>query len=221
MAFRKQPPQWPKGWLIILRILQLISTLAVVGITGFFSYHLVREDLGVPYEFIALDAIGVLTMLNILLSFILLSCRTLPPTLVLITDILLTLLWGVAFAFLARAMGSKTVGECSRESYGDYTVICHLYKILFAFSLLGCVLHLGTCWLAFRVGRKGSSRHAYKPAGDGAGIGLMGLSGSPGYKPVDGGAAGAGMMPPSVYKTEGGSAYGSGGMGENATYYGA
>lgn len=50
----------------------------------------------------------------------------------------------------------------------------------------------------------------------------MGLGGSTGYKPLDGGGAGPGMMPPPAYKAEGGaSAYGSGGAGLNSSYYGA
>lgn len=78
-----------------------------------------------------------------------------------------------------------------------------------------------TCGLALSVRRK-RSRHAYKPGANGGGIGLVGLGGSTGYKPLDGGGAGAGMPPPPAYKAEGGaSAYGSGGAGLNASYYGA
>jgi len=198
--------------LVILRILQLISAIVVVGITGFFSYHLMQEDIGVPHEFIALDVIvrvppppssspppanhqppplqASITILNIFLTF-LLCCRSLPPTLVLVTDVLLALLWGIAFVFLARAMGDTTVEKCSPENYGDYTIVCHLYKVLFAFSALGWMFHLVTCWLAFSVKRKGS-RHAYAPTGNGGGIGLMRLGGSTGYKPLDGGGPGRG-----------------------------
>jgi len=115
-------------------------------------------------------------------------------------------------------MGSTTVEKCLPENYGDYTVICHLYKVLFAFSALGWISHLVTCWLAFSVRRK-RSRHSYAPTGNS--IGLMGLGGSTGYKPLDGGGTGAGMVPPPAYKTEGASAYGSGGTGLSSSFYGA
>ena len=49
----------------------------------------------------------------------------------------------------------------------------------------------------------------------------MGLGGSTGYKPLDGGGTGAGMVPPPAYKTEGASAYGSGETGLSSSFYGA
>ncbi|CUS11566.1 unnamed protein product [Tuber aestivum] len=213
MAFRKQPPQWPKGWLITLRLIQLISAVVVVGITGFFTYHLMREDLGIPRELVVLDVIGSITMLNVLVSFILLCCRSLPTMLVLIPDILISILWAFVFGYLARALGSTTVTECSSENFGDYTVVCHLYKVLLAFSALGWIMHVASFWLAYSVRRK--SRHEYTPAGDGAGIGLMGMGGNSGYKPVGGGGSEAGKVS-TAYKPEaGGSSYSSGGMGTN------
>ena len=57
MAPRKPSPQWPKCFLIPIRILQLISAIVIIGITAFFTYHLVKEDIGIPYELIALDVI--------------------------------------------------------------------------------------------------------------------------------------------------------------------
>ncbi|KAL7273636.1 hypothetical protein RUND412_003495 [Rhizina undulata] len=162
--YQKPSSVWPTGGFALLRVFQFLCSTVVVGVLGYFVFHLVKDGYSIPWEFVILDVVSAFTFLNILVSLVLLCWGRLPPRAVLATDGILLVFWVVAFALLARAMGQTITQSCSADNWGtDGGInICRMYKALFAFSCLAWIAHLITFITANVVHRRVPD-HVYIP----------------------------------------------------------
>lgn len=163
MTFKKNPSPWSKVSFFGMRALQFIFATFVIGIAGYFNYNLDADGYPIPWEFITVEAISGLTYLNIIVTTILLFINKLSPLVMMVSDGLLALMWVLSFSMLSRAMGRTTAQACDIANWGSKAgiTICHLYKCLFAFVLLGWVMHLISTVFASSVRQK-VNKHSYE-----------------------------------------------------------
>jgi hypothetical protein len=123
---------------MILRFFQLLWALIVIGVLAYFVYHLRQDNFSVPWEFSILDLAAALTLINLVVNSALFLCWSVSAVAVIVVDLILTVLWGVAFGMLTKAMGQTITQSCSTDNWGDSAgvQVCNMFKVLFAFSFL-------------------------------------------------------------------------------------
>lgn len=161
----KQRPGFPKLPFFILRLVQVLCAVSVLGILAYFLYHLWKDGYTTPYEFSLLDFAAAATLLNFVVTSIFLCCCGLSSLYVVIFDGLLCLVWIIAFGLLVRAMGSSATESCSAENWGNSEGIrvCHLFKMLLAMSVIVIVSFLAMAIFAV-VARRKQAMYKYEPA---------------------------------------------------------
>ncbi|KAI5849835.1 hypothetical protein BZA05DRAFT_401694 [Tricharina praecox] len=161
----KRPSSFPKLVFFLLRLVQLICAVSVIGILAYFLYHLWQDGYTTPYEFSLLDFASAATLLNLLITSVLLCCCGLSPLYVLIFDTLLFIVWAVSFGLLVRSMGSTTTQSCSTANWGnaDGIRVCHMFKTLVAMSFIATLSCLAMVVVAV-VARRKQAMHKYEPA---------------------------------------------------------
>ncbi|KAA8892847.1 hypothetical protein FN846DRAFT_613297 [Sphaerosporella brunnea] len=154
----------PKLPFFLLRVIQLVCSAIIFGILGYFIWNLWKDGYRTPYEFSLLVFAASATVLNLLITSILLCCCGLSPFPVLVFDTFLLLLWTISFGLLLRAMGDTTTATCSTDDWGnaDGVAVCHMFKCLVAFSLIVLVATLGIVVTA-AVARKRQPKIKYTP----------------------------------------------------------
>jgi hypothetical protein len=165
MVLKNQPSTWPKWPLVSFRFLQFLAVVVVFAITGYFNYYLLQDGYQIPWEFITLEFVAALTLFNIFSTAFLLCLGRLNFLALMIVDGVLSLCWALVFGILARAMGKTTFETCDVYNWGnsDGIRVCHMYKMLFAFTVLSWAFHLGSFSFA-SIMRSRQKKHAYAPA---------------------------------------------------------
>jgi hypothetical protein len=162
-GFKKQPTVWPTGTFIFSAIFKFLTGLIVLGISGFFIFHLKKDHYQIPWQFAALAALGVLTITNVVATTIFFCCRALNPIAVMIIDTLLSLLWAFSAGAIGKGMGKNTIRGCGIWKTTQGMAVCHLFKTVFAFTILGWFAMVCSITIASGV-RKRASSHKYQPA---------------------------------------------------------
>ena len=55
-GYKRQPSPWPTGAFVLIKLAQLLSALIILGILGFFSYHLREDRYPIPWQFALMGA---------------------------------------------------------------------------------------------------------------------------------------------------------------------
>jgi len=131
---------------------------------GFFSYHLKKDDYAIPWQFVSLATVSAATFFSVFALGIAFCCRALNPIFSMVVDVLLWLLWGVAGGALGRGLAPNLMKQCNLSQWGNKqgVTVCHMYKNVFAFVVVGWV----TLLCSFILGAYARSRSGpkYVPA---------------------------------------------------------
>jgi len=147
----------------LLRCVQLASSLVVAGIMCYFLWHLTHDHYRLPWTFILLLAVSLLTIIALSTTIVLHCCCGLNPRLNVCLNAGLLLLWSVGFALLAWWSSGTLSHVCNKSNWEDETgiMICRIYKALFSFTLLGFVSTLAAACLDVYVFRRATARGKY------------------------------------------------------------
>lgn len=162
-GFKKQPTVWPTAPFILIKFFQAVCSALVLGVMVFFGYHLKKDNYTIPWQFFSLAALAAVSFLSVFVLGISFCCRALNPLFSMILETILSLLWAFGAGILGKGMGGNTVRSCKVWRTTQGMVVCHLYKTLFAFCILGWFSMICGLILASSVRRKASS-HKYQPA---------------------------------------------------------
>lgn len=162
-GFKKQPTVWPTAPFILIKFFQAVCSALVLAVMVFFGYHLKKDDYPIPWQFFSLAALSAVSLLSVFALGISFCCRALNPLFAMILEIILSLLWAFGAGILGKGMGGNTIRSCKVWRTSQGIVVCHLYKTLFAFCILGWFSMICGLILSSSVRRKASS-HKYQPA---------------------------------------------------------
>ncbi|KAF1981977.1 hypothetical protein K402DRAFT_215927 [Aulographum hederae CBS 113979] len=151
-----------------LRSAQLLSSVVVGSIMCYFIYHLKAGRWPLPWTFIVLLTVSLLTLLFLSLTIILHLCTGLNPRLNIVLNLSSGCLWTLGFALLTWWSSTTLSHVCNLENWHDGTgvMVCRTYKVLFAFALLGWVSTLAALTLDFIVWRRATRLGRYGRMGE-------------------------------------------------------
>lgn len=126
---------------------------------SYFLRELVREAYRLPWTFILLLVVSSLTLVALTSTMILHLCHGLDPTLNIVLNAILALLWTLSFSFLAKWCSKTWTLACDTSNWESNVGVgvCRLYKTLFSFAffgLLATLLGLGLDIRALRDTRR-------------------------------------------------------------------
>jgi len=160
-----QPSPYPSVVFHAIRAGQVISSVIVIGILGFFIYHLSLELYQIPWTFILLLAVSCSTLLFIIVTAYFYHRRIIYPKLSLVLNIFLGLIWAVGAGLLTWYLSPLLGNSCDIAIWKvDVAVlVCQLYKALTAFAIIGFVFtFLGLVLDVYTV-RSSRHRGSYNP----------------------------------------------------------
>ncbi|KAF2193023.1 hypothetical protein K469DRAFT_282204 [Zopfia rhizophila CBS 207.26] len=160
---RVKPTHYPVLPFHILRSAQLVSSIIVAGVMSWFLWQLQQDHYRLPWTFILLLSVSLLTILFLTSTIILHCCCGLNPLLNLILNSFLLLLWTVGFALLSWWSSGTLSHVCNKRNWDDETgiMVCRVYKALFSFSFLGFLSTLLALLLDVRTYRGATQRGKY------------------------------------------------------------
>ncbi|KAF1828958.1 hypothetical protein BDW02DRAFT_574414 [Decorospora gaudefroyi] len=133
----------------------------------YFLSELSRDHYKLPWTFILLLAVSLLTILTLTTTTILHIYYGLNPVLNLTLNSALALLWALSFALLAWWCSGTLSHVCDKQNWDSETGIsvCRMYKALFSFALLGCVATLVALGMDAKVMKGARRRGVFQPVG--------------------------------------------------------
>jgi len=160
---RVKPTHYPFVPFHLLRSAQLVSALIVASIMLYFLWHLTHDHYRLPWTFILLLAVSLLTILSLSTTIVLHCCCGLNPRLNVCLNGCLLVLWSVGFALLSWWSSGTLSHVCNKSNWEDETgiMVCRIYKALFAFTLLGFVSTFAAALLDVFVFRRATTRGKY------------------------------------------------------------
>jgi len=187
---RNQPSHYSSFSFHLIRTCSLISSLVVSAILLYFCYHLKHENYKIPWTFLVLLAVSLLTIVSLSATFALHLCHVLPPLLNLCINAPLFGLWCLGLALLGWNMSGTLTHVCNGENWGSSAgiMICRIYKALFSFTVFGWLAAVAQVTLDVIVRRRqvrsgkynkmgGPERMSYNDGKNGSAYGLGGLGG--------------------------------------------
>ncbi|KAJ6279181.1 hypothetical protein J3E71DRAFT_355135 [Bipolaris maydis] len=176
MATRKgrvKPTPYPFLWFHLPRSAQLVSSLVVAGIMSYFLRELSRDGYLLPWTFILLMTVSVLTIVALASTIVLHLYHGLNPGLNITVNSSLGLLWIVSFGLLTKWTSGTVAGVCDTSHWDSDTgvSICRQYKALFSFALLGLLATLLALAVDVKVLKGARTRGAFQPVNGVAGEG--------------------------------------------------
>jgi hypothetical protein len=105
-------------------------------------------------------SVSLFTILSLTLTITLHFLHGLNPTLNLVLNASLSLVWAVSFSLLAWWSSSTLTRVCNAENWesGTGISVCRMYKALFSFALLGLVATLAALGLDVHVSRNSTMK---------------------------------------------------------------
>ncbi|KAI9818875.1 MAG: hypothetical protein M1827_007696 [Pycnora praestabilis] len=160
---KKQPSHYPFLPFHLVRSAQLLSSLIVAAIMFYFIGQLKYDHFKIPWTFLLLLGVSLLTNIALTLTIVLYCCRALKPAFNVILNIALAVLWGLGFALLAWNMSGTLTHQCNTTNWGDESgvMVCRCYKALFTFALVGLVSTLSALVLDVVVRKRTTARGKY------------------------------------------------------------
>lgn len=167
MALRKdrvKPTHYPQIAFHGIRCAQLVSSTIVASIMFYFCSELARNDYNLPWTFILLFTVSLLTIIALTATIALHCFYGLNPVLNTALNSSLAILWAVGFALLTWWSSGTLAHVCNVENWeSDMGIsVCRLYKALFSFALLGLVSTLLALVLDVRVQRGATKRGRFQ-----------------------------------------------------------
>ncbi|KAL4804513.1 hypothetical protein BDV18DRAFT_143317 [Aspergillus unguis] len=134
-----KPSEYPALPFHIVRFILFISSLIVAIILAVFAYRLHSTDQKFPWAFLILIIAAFLSLVNLSLSTIVHCCYGLSPRLSLITNSIVFIVWAVAFILFAWSVSHTILTTCNATYWATSTgiAVCHIFKALFAFTIIG------------------------------------------------------------------------------------
>ena len=113
------------------------------------------------------------TLFDIFLATIFIACYGLSPVYVIVVQSILTIFWVICFGLLLRALGESMTASCSVDNWGNGAGarVCHLFKMLVAFSLFSILSLVAMLVAAVVVRRRGGAAHGYSPTANSVRVG--------------------------------------------------
>ncbi|OAK96567.1 hypothetical protein IQ06DRAFT_44665 [Phaeosphaeriaceae sp. SRC1lsM3a] len=172
MPFRRdrvKPTHYPRVPFHAARSAQLLSSIVVACVMFYFLSELARGRFRLPWTFILLMAVALLTLVCLTATIVLHCFYGLNPLLNTILNSVLAVLWAVSFALLSWWSSGTLSHVCSKDNWDDELGIsvCRLYKALFSFSLLGLLSTIVALVLDVHVQRQAVARGRFQAIGMG------------------------------------------------------
>ncbi|KAH7018690.1 hypothetical protein B0J12DRAFT_415604 [Macrophomina phaseolina] len=158
-----QPTHYPRIPFHLLRSAQLLAAAVVTCVLVFFVDQLHHDGYPIPWTFLLLLAVSVLTVFFLSATLVQHCCCGLNPRLNLALNSILLVIWTLGFGLLSW-WASGTLGHfCTRANWrdDDGIMVCRIYKALFAFSLLGLTSTLSALLLDIYVFKRSTQRGKY------------------------------------------------------------
>ncbi|KAF2847434.1 hypothetical protein T440DRAFT_491882 [Plenodomus tracheiphilus IPT5] len=167
MTFRRdrvKPTQYPRLPFHGIRSTQLVSSFVVASIMFYFCSELARDNYQLPWTFILLFAVSLLTIVALTATIALHCWYGLSPVLNTALNFSLAIIWALAFALLAWWSSGTLAHVCNVDNWesDEGISICRLYKALFSFALFGLVSTLLALVLDVRVQRSVTTRGRFQ-----------------------------------------------------------
>jgi len=162
---RSNPDAWPSAGYYLVRFIEFLTSIGIIGTLAYFIYALLKAKFGVPYEFIILIIAAIFSLFNIVTSGVAKCCGALNPKLALPFDVLVLAGYAVAFGLLNRAMDGLVFRSCTTGSWGaingNGVYVCRLYKAVWAFTITALAMYLFSVLIDVIVIRRvGSHKYA-------------------------------------------------------------
>ncbi|ERF77033.1 hypothetical protein EPUS_07939 [Endocarpon pusillum Z07020] len=167
---RSQPSPYPILPFHALRACSLVCSLVVAAVLSYFVYHLKRGNFKIPWTFLVLFGVALLSLLNLTLTLALHLFRVLSPLFNLVFNIFLLLLWVVGLSLLGWNMSGTLSHVCNSANWGSAAgiMICRLYKTLFSFGLFSTLSAIALVVLDLKVRKDQNSLGKYNQMRDSA-----------------------------------------------------
>ncbi|KAG9248197.1 hypothetical protein BJ878DRAFT_538608 [Calycina marina] len=160
-----RPSPYPRIPFHALRAGQLLSSIVVSGIMGYFMYYLRKEHYSVPWTFIVLMSVSLGTVGILALTIILYNFTYLSPRFNLVLNGAITFFWALGLALLSWGVSTSHVlhRQCSGQEWGGVTRagVCRDYKALWSMTLVGTVSTFGAVLLDAHIYRKTNRQGKY------------------------------------------------------------
>lgn len=159
-----KPTHYPRLPFHGIRGAQLLSSIVVASIMFYFLKELAHDHYKLPWTFILLFAVSLLTILALTTTIVLHCFYGLNPVLNTALNSSLALLWSVGFSLLSWWSSGTLTHVCNTDNWDDDLgiAVCRLYKTLFSFALLGLVSTLLALLLDVRVQRSATKRGRFQ-----------------------------------------------------------
>ncbi|KAF2870262.1 hypothetical protein BDV95DRAFT_463261, partial [Massariosphaeria phaeospora] len=136
---RVKPTDYPVLPFHLIRSAQLVSSIIVAGIMSYFLWQLKQDHYRLPWTFILLLAVSLLTILSLTTTIVLHCFHGLNVSVNLLINSIIVILWSVSLILLSWWSSGTLSHVCNRDSWEDETgvAVCRAYKALFSFTLVG------------------------------------------------------------------------------------
>ncbi|KAL2071135.1 hypothetical protein VTL71DRAFT_12370 [Oculimacula yallundae] len=149
------PSPYPRFLFHGLRSAQLLSSLVVSGVMGYFMYYLRAEDIAIPWTFILLLTVSVTTIIALFVTIILYNFTYLSPRFNWRLNALISIFWALGFGLLSWSINNSRVlaKTCSKQAWGGDAAagVCRDYKALWAMTLCGMISTYAALGLDIRI----------------------------------------------------------------------
>lgn len=161
----KKPSQYPPLAFHSIRLGQWISSLYVAIVIFFFIHHLHKEHFPVPWTFLLLLTVSILTLVALTATTLLHFTRSLNPKLNLTVNGTLTVLWVLALALLTWNLTWTLGHRCIVTRWHNEAgiMVCRLYKSVTAFTVTGAFTTILALVLDMRIQRNSTQLGKYNP----------------------------------------------------------
>jgi hypothetical protein len=159
------PSPYPRFLFHGLRTAQLISSIVVSGIMAYFMYYLQLEHFSIPWTFIVLMLVSLLTLTFLTLTIILYNFTYLSPKVNLLLNSSCALLWTLGLALLSWSVSTSHVlaKQCTGSIWGGDAEagVCRDYKALWSMTLFGTISTFAALALDYHTHQKTIHRGIY------------------------------------------------------------
>lgn len=164
----RQPSPYPAFVFHGVRVVQFVSSIIVMGMLSFFCHSLIKENYYIPWTFLLLLTVSVLTLLSLFLTSFFYHNRTLKPRMSIFVNAFLSLLWILGFSLMYWNISGTLAHHCDIENWGNSTGIkvCMIYKALAAFIVFGLVSTFFSLGLDIYTDRRINHRGTYDIMGN-------------------------------------------------------
>ncbi|KAF5864839.1 hypothetical protein ETB97_006378 [Aspergillus alliaceus] len=167
-----KPSVYPAIPFHAIRAVGSISTLVVGIILAVFIYNLHKDGFKLPWAFLVLLITAILSLLNYILTTVTHCLHGLSPQLSLVSNTICLLLWLISLGLLSWSMSQTILTTCNATYWATPTgiMVCRIYKVLFAFTVLGTISYIAAIALDVIVRRRQTRLGEYDPMASNPGL---------------------------------------------------